>query len=80
MAARGLGSLAGAAHKQGKYRTAEWRFKRALAIAERAFGPNDPEVATLLNNLGVLHKSQGRFADATIVYRRALRILRTTLA
>ena len=36
---------------QGLYRDAEPLFKRALAISEKAFGANHPNVATSLNNL-----------------------------
>jgi hypothetical protein len=36
----------------GRDAEAEPLFKRALAIYEKAAGPENPAVATLLNNLG----------------------------
>jgi hypothetical protein len=35
----------------GKYPDAEPLYKRALAIREKALGPNHPDVATALNDL-----------------------------
>ncbi|MBL0123381.1 MAG: tetratricopeptide repeat protein [Betaproteobacteria bacterium] len=37
---------------------------RSLAIMENSLGPNHPDVATSLNNLGMLYKAQGKYADA----------------
>ena len=42
---------------------AEPFYKRALAIREKALGPDHPDVATSLNNLAVLYNNQGRYAD-----------------
>ena len=47
---------------------------RALEIKEKLLGPDHPEVATTLNNLALLRKSQGRLAEAEALYRRALSI------
>ena len=41
---------------------------------ERALGPDHPNVATSLNNLAVLYKTQGRYADAEPLYKRSLAI------
>ena len=49
-------------------------FKRALAIYEKAAGPEHPAVATLLNNLGQVSKVQGRYAEAEPLIRRSLAI------
>ncbi len=35
---------------------------RALAIREKALGPEHPDVATSLNNLALLYDDQGRYA------------------
>ena len=43
---------------QGMYDDAEPLYKRALAIREDTLGPRHPDVASSLNNLGVLLKSQ----------------------
>ena len=48
--------------------------KRALAISEKALGPEHPEVATALNNLAVIYRAQGRYAEAEPLYNRALAI------
>ena len=39
---------------QGKYEEAQPYFERAVAIWEKSLGPEHPQVATGLNNLGVL--------------------------
>jgi esterase/lipase superfamily enzyme/Flp pilus assembly protein TadD len=59
---------------QGRTAEAEPLFKRALAIEEKALGPDHPDVGTLLNNLAVLYHSEGRYAEAEPLYKRALAI------
>ncbi len=54
-----LNNLAGLYHAQGKYAEAEPLHRRALAITEKALGPEHPEVAASLNNLGRLYDAQG---------------------
>src|SRR5262249_754042 len=49
--------------------------RRALALAEEALGPRDVEVGLLLNQLGILHKYQGRFAEAGPIYPQALWVI-----
>jgi tetratricopeptide (TPR) repeat protein len=56
---------------QGHYADA---YKRALAISEKALGPDHPAVAIRLNNLALLYRVQGRYADAEPLYKRALAI------
>ena len=55
---------------QGRSRFA----RRALAIDERALGPNHPGVATDLNNLAELLRAKGDYASAEPLYQRALAI------
>ena len=62
----------------GTYAAADRGFRAALAQARRVFGPRDPDVGSILNNLGVLRKAQGRYAEATRFYRRALPLMRAT--
>ncbi len=50
------------------------RCTSALAIWERALGPDDPTVAISLNNLGVISEHQGRYADAESLHERTLAI------
>jgi CHAT domain-containing protein len=47
---------------------------RALAIAEKAFGPDHPAVGTGLNNLAIVFRAEGRYAEAEPLYTRALAI------
>jgi CHAT domain-containing protein/Tfp pilus assembly protein PilF len=61
-------------YSAGKYAEATVIAKRALAIAERKFGPGHPEVGTALNNLALLYDAQGRFAEAEPLMKRALTI------
>jgi tetratricopeptide (TPR) repeat protein len=48
--------------------------RRALAIDERSYGPDHPEVAINLNNLALLLKATNRLAEAEPLMRRALAI------
>ncbi len=43
----------------GKYDEAEPLYRRALAIREKALGPQHPDTATSINNLAGLLASQG---------------------
>jgi tetratricopeptide (TPR) repeat protein len=49
-------------------------YKRALAIDEKALGPEHPAVAIRLSNLATLYNDQGRYAEAEPLYKRALAI------
>lgn len=59
---------------QGQYTQVEPLFKRALAIREKAFGPDHPNVAMILNNLAAFYNSQGQYAQAEPLCKRALAI------
>ena len=82
--ARTLNALGEVYRTQGKYAEAEPLYLRAIAIAEKALGPehppatslNNPEhpLATSLNNLALLYGAQGKYAEAEPLYRRALAI------
>ena len=48
--------------------------RRALAIDEKSFGPEHPNVAIRLNNLAQLLQATNRLAEAEPLYRRALAI------
>ncbi len=61
------------AYQRGDYAEAEKRWSAALKEAE-GFGPQDPRLATSLNNLGFLYQAQGRYAEAEPLYQRALAI------
>ena len=46
--------------------------KRALAIDEKSYGPEHPDVARDLNNLAQLLKDTNRLGEAEPLMRRAL--------
>jgi Tfp pilus assembly protein PilF len=48
--------------------------ERALRIDEAAFGPDHPNVARDVNNLGSVQQDLGDMAGARASYERALRI------
>ena len=48
--------------------------QQALAIYEKALGPDHPDVATAVNNLALLYDKQDRTAEAEPLYKRALAI------
>jgi tetratricopeptide (TPR) repeat protein len=53
---------------------AEALLREALAINEKLLGPDHPDVALNLNNLGLLETDAGRLAQAEPLIERALRI------
>ncbi|SHN86249.1 Tetratricopeptide repeat-containing protein, partial [Geodermatophilus obscurus] len=55
---------------------AEPYLRRALAIAERDFGPDHPQALMPLANLGAVLHSLGQFEEAETYLGRALRIAR----
>ena len=48
----------------GDYSKAEPLFQRSLKITEQASGPEHPNTATCLNNLGVLYQMKGDYKKA----------------
>jgi tetratricopeptide (TPR) repeat protein len=58
--------------QMGRTADAEPLHRRALAIREKALGPEHPNVAASLNNLAELHQTQGRYAEAEPLFRRSL--------
>ena len=55
--------------KLEKAHTAEPLYRRALAIDEKSFGPDHPNVAIGLNNLALLFRDTNRLAEAEPLYR-----------
>ena len=51
-------------HAQGKYAEAEPLCRRVLAIAEKAPGPEHPDVATALENCSKLLRKTNRETEA----------------
>ncbi len=61
-------------YQKGQYDRAMVVAKKALDVAEKAMGPNHPDVAQSLNNLGSLYHDQGQYAQAEPLYKRSLAI------
>ena len=61
------------AHEQGNYTKAEKLWVAALKEAEK-FGPQDPRLATGLNNLAALYDTQGKYGEAELLHKRSLAI------
>ncbi len=66
------------AYQQGNYPEAAKELAAALKEAE-GFGPQDPRLATNLNNLAGLYYAQGRYAEAEPLLKRALAIVEKAL-
>ncbi len=69
--AQSLNNLAELYRAQGKYAGAEPLYKRALAIWEKALGPDHPHVAQSLENYAVLLRKTGRGDEAAKMEARA---------
>jgi len=62
------------ARSEGKYDEARDSYERALAILEKARGPDHPDMAETLNSLGSLAQLQGKYDEARDSYERGLAI------
>ena len=69
--ATSLNNLAFLYWSQGKYAKAEPLYRRALAIREKALGPDHPDLAQSLENYAALLRQTGRSAEATEMEARA---------
>jgi len=77
--ATSLNNLAELYRAQGNYEQAEPLHQRALAIWEKALGPEHLDVGASLNNLAGLYHAQGNYAEAEPLYQRALAIVEKVL-
>src|SRR5271157_2209273 len=75
-----LNNAAVTLEQAGDYAGAEPLVRRALAIREKALGPDHPDVAACLNNLASLLRTTGDYAAAEPLFRRALAIAEKALA
>jgi tetratricopeptide (TPR) repeat protein len=64
---------------EGKYQEAIPLAEKAVEIARRLRGPEDPDTATSLNDLGLLYKIIGEYAKAEPLYQEGLRIRQKVL-
>ncbi len=61
-------------YQKGDYAAATPVAKEDLRVAEATFGATDPNVATALNNLGLLYEKQSQYSDAEPLFKRAVSI------
>jgi CHAT domain-containing protein/Tfp pilus assembly protein PilF len=59
-------------YEKGRYNEAIPLAQRALAIRENALGPEHPDTAKSLNNLGELYRAAGAYGQAEPLLKRAL--------
>jgi hypothetical protein len=55
-------------NRQGSHAEGERLFRKALAIRERAFGPDHPQVAVALNSLAMAVGAQARHSEAEALF------------
>ena len=69
---RGLSMLGTVLHSMGDRAGARPYYERALAIKEKALGPEHPDTASSLHELAILCYHEGQLAEAARLMRRAL--------
>src|SRR5688500_9049533 len=60
------------------FASAEQLLRPAVVLQEATLGPDHPELANTLNNLGIVCERLEKMADAEACYRRAYAIARLT--
>lgn len=65
--------------KPGGYTEAEALYQSSLAVREKAFTPEHPQVADSCTNLGALYENKAEKEKAEPMYKRALEIRKKTL-
>jgi tetratricopeptide (TPR) repeat protein len=80
VAAMALNNLAVLYEQQHDWRRESALHLRALRMMEAARGPDDPQTAELLSNLGLAYFWQGKLDDAESVLRRSIEILQNSPA
>jgi tetratricopeptide (TPR) repeat protein len=60
--------------RRGEYPAAELLLARALAIREKAIGPEHADVAESITGLAIVYMEQGRYTKGELLFRRALAI------
>ena len=73
--AKSLSNLAFAYQAQGNFGAAEPLFERALAIQEKALGPDHPRVGRALINLARLYEAQDSLSAAEAILYRSIEIM-----
>ena len=65
-------------YRAGRYEEAVPAAERALAIFEKAMGPEHPDAAAAANNLALVYDAKGDYAKAEPLYLRSLAFLEKT--
>ncbi len=68
-----------AAHR-GDFAAAEEALRLAVELQERTLGASSPEVASTLNNLGIVYERLNRPAEAEACYRKSFAIAKAAFA
>jgi tetratricopeptide (TPR) repeat protein len=71
---RYLGAAAELSYAFGEFQETEQLLLQVFKIQEKLLGPEHPDLAMILNNLGVLRHAQGRHSEAEAFYHWALEI------
>jgi len=66
-------------YERAQYSEAEPLYRRAIKIREKTLGPDHPDVAATLNNLGDLYRAQGKNEEAEPLYKQSLAIYEKVL-
>src|SRR5439155_693649 len=66
-------------YQAGKFNEAIPIAQGAMELSEKALGPDHPDTASALNNLGELYRATGDYAKAEPLYQRALKIYEQAL-
>ena len=66
-------------YQQGRHSEAANVAEEALAVAEKTFDPDHPDVAISLDNLAMVYQAQGRYSEAESLHKRALGIYEKAL-
>ena len=72
-----LGTISATYGALGEYDRGEQIARRAVALSRNVHGPQSPEVAKSLDNLGVILREKGQYAAADSIHRAALAIKKT---
>jgi tetratricopeptide (TPR) repeat protein len=72
-----LNSLGTLQLKREQYSKAEDNFRRSLSRLENLYGPNHSDVASVLNNLGVVLLALKKYAEAEPALLRSVHLYRT---
>ncbi len=59
---------------EGRYSEAEPLYIKVLKFGEKALSSEDPQLAVYVGNVGLLQMEQGRYPEAEINFKRALKI------